>query len=136
MTEDHAGSLTASEPPAAAAAPVIAIVKDLFFVARIRETARLTGVPVTFARSVDDLEPLLGPRARFVLLDLTGGFDYEALFGAIERADADGRPPVLGYTTHALARQTQPWHARCARVVTKETLTQELAGLLRDGLTP
>ena len=36
------------------------------------------------------------------------------------------RRPCSGYTTHALARQTQPWHARCARVVTKETLTQEL----------
>jgi hypothetical protein len=26
--------------------PVVAVVKDLFFVARIRETARLAGVPV------------------------------------------------------------------------------------------
>jgi hypothetical protein len=41
--------------------------------------------------------------------------------------------PVLAFTTHALARQTQPWHARCQRVVTKETLSQELASLLRRG---
>jgi hypothetical protein len=64
-----------------------------------------------------------------VLLDLTAGFDYAALFAALERATP--RPEVVAYTTHALARQTQPWHARCDRVVTKETLTQELPALLR-----
>ena len=42
---------------------------------------------------------------------------------------------MLAFTTHALARETQPWHARCARVVTKETLTQELPALLRDGVS-
>jgi len=51
-----------------------------------------------------------------------------------ETVEAAGRPPVLGFTTHALARQSQPWHARCERVVTKETLTQELPALLRDGV--
>jgi len=44
------------------------------------------------------------------------------------------RPPVLAYTTHALAKQTQPWHARCDRVVTKETLTAELPTLLTAGI--
>ena len=43
--------------------------------------------------------------------------------------------PVLAFTTHAAARQTQPWHARCRRVVTKETLTQELPELLKSGVT-
>jgi hypothetical protein len=65
-----------------------------------------------------------------VLLDLTGGFDYEAILAAAERAGV----AVLGFTTHALARATQPWHARCERVVTKETLTQELPRLLREGV--
>jgi hypothetical protein len=41
---------------------------------------------------------------------------------------------VLGFTTHALARQTQPLHGRCERVVTKETLTQELPRILREGV--
>jgi hypothetical protein len=117
---------------APATARVIAVVTDLFFVARIRETARLAGVPLVFARSVDELDKALADEARLVLLDLTGRFDYASLFAVLERAPH--RPPVLGYTTHALARHTQPWHARCERVVTKETLTQELASLLRDGL--
>jgi hypothetical protein len=116
--------MTSAEPV------VIAVVRDLFFVARIRETAKLAGVPLVFARTVDELTTRLGEPARFVLLDLTGGFDYEPLFTAVERAAV----PVLGFTTHAAAKQTQPWHGRCRRVVTKETLTQELPALLREGV--
>ena len=115
--------MTDAEPP------VVAVVRDLFFVARIRETARLAGVPLMFARTPEELATALALPPRFVLLDLTTGFDYARVFDTIEAA---GRPPVLGFTTHVLARQTQPWHARCARVVTKETLTQELPALLRD----
>ena len=113
---------------------VIAVVKDLFFVARVRETARLAGVPLEFSRSVGELEGALAGGARLVLLDLTGGFDYERVFAAVEAVEPARRPPVLAFTTHALARTTQPWHARCARVVTKETLTQELPTLLREGV--
>ena len=108
---------------------VLAVVKDLFFVARIRETARLAHVALTFTRTVEELESGL-PHARFVLLDLTGGFDYERMLAAAEAAGV----PVLAFTTHALARETQPWHARCERVVTKETLTQELPRLLQEGV--
>ena len=116
-----------------ATAPVVAVVKDLFFVARIRETARLAGVALRLARSTEEVEEVDVPAARLVLLDLTGGFDYDRVFRAL--AGAPG-VAVLGFTTHALARQTQPWHSRCRRVITKETLTQELPALLRDGLGP
>ena len=52
-------------------------------------------------------------------MDLTtDGWDYEAIFTALER----------------VARTTQPLHARCRRVVTKEALTQELPELLQRGL--
>ena len=117
-----------------AADRVLAVVKDLFFVARIRETARLAGVALDFARTAEELERGLGDGARLVLLDLTGDFDYARIFAAVESVDLARRPPVLAFTTHALARTTQPWHARCARVVTKETLTQELPVLLREGV--
>ena len=117
-----------------AADRVLAVVKDLFFVARIRETARLAGVPLEFTRTVDELAAAVPAGARLVLLDLTGGFDYERVFAAVEALEPSRRPPVLAFTTHALARTTHPWHARCSRVVTKETLTQELPALLRDGV--
>jgi hypothetical protein len=106
------------------------VVKDLFFVARIRETARLVGVPLLFARSPEELEQAVGRAPRFALVDLTADLDYERIFTLTERA----RLPVLAFTTHVLARQTQPWHGRCQRVVTKDKLTQDLGSLLRQGL--
>ena len=110
------------------------VVKDLFFVARIRETARMVDTPLTFARTPPELESALAAAPDLVILDLTtNGWDYVAFFAVLEAAAP--RPPVLGFTTHALARATQPLHARCARVVTKETLTQELPRLLKEGVS-
>ena len=114
---------------AAPAGTVIAVVKDLFFVARIRETARLGEVPLLFARSPEELDAAVLRSPRFVLVDLTAGFDYERIFGITERATI----PVLAFTTHVLARRTQPWHGRCRQVVTKERLSQELGSLLQEG---
>ena len=125
------GPEMAPHTPQVCSGGVVAVVKDLFFVARIRETARLAGVPLTFARTPAEITSALTATPRFVLLDLTAGLDYEAILGATEAAAV----PVLAFTTHALARQTQVWHARCQRVVTKETLTAELPTLLREGVT-
>jgi hypothetical protein len=142
--DDSAGAGAGVAQARGPAPLVVAVVKDLFFVARIRETARLAGVPLVFARTPDEIKARMSESPRFVLIDLTGGFDYEAMFGAIEHGGrATGgppnplgvpRPPVLAFTTHALAKQTQPWHARCDRVVTKETLTAELGTLLKEGI--
>jgi CheY-like chemotaxis protein len=79
------------------------------------------------------LEAELRHRPDLVLLDLTtDGRDYEAFFSVLEGATP--RVPVLGFTTHVLARRTQPMHARCDRVVTRETLTQELGSILTNGM--
>ncbi|HXG03018.1 MAG TPA: hypothetical protein VNO23_06385 [Candidatus Binatia bacterium] len=133
-TADTRGSGRPPSPPDGSGHPggptVLAIVRDLFLVARIRETARLTGVPLAVARSADEGEQGLAARPRLALLDLTADFDHDRILAAAASAGV----PVLGFTTHALARRTQPWHGRCARVVTKETLTAELPSLLSEGV--
>lgn len=106
---------------------MVAVVRDLFFVARIRETARLQGVPVTFVKDPEGLQATLPSRPRLVLIDLTAAADHDRTLEVLAGRDV----PVLGFTTHAQARQTQQWHGRCGRVVTKETLTHELPDLLR-----
>ena len=90
----------------------------------------MVGTPLAFARTPEELTAALAEAPDLVILDLTtGGWDYERFFAALDGAAA--RPSVLGFTTHVLARVTQPLHARCTRVVTKETLTQELPDLLK-----
>jgi len=112
---------------------VVSVVKDLFFVARIRETGRLAGATVVFARTPEELERELDTAPDLVLLDLTtAGWDYGALFAKVEARSP--RVPVLGFTSHVLARQTLPLHPRCERVVTRETLTQELGRILTVGI--
>jgi hypothetical protein len=65
------------------------------------------------------------------MLDLTAtGLDLAA---ALREIEAAGRPaPVLGWTTHVLWKATKPHHAGCDRVVTRETLTEELPALLTE----
>ena len=88
---------------------------------------------MTFTRTPEDLAGALGEIPDLVILDLTTpGWDYDALLAEIEgRAP---RVPALGFTTHALAQQTRPLHARCQRVVTRETLTRELGRILTEGI--
>jgi H+/gluconate symporter-like permease len=112
---------------------VVAVVRDLFFVARIRETGRLVGTPLVFARTPEEITAALSPGPpALAIVDLTTiGWNYDAIFGALAAAPDVA---ILGFTTHALARTTQPLHARCRRVVTKETLTRELPALLQHGI--
>lgn len=114
---------------------VLVCCKDLFFTSRIGETGKLVERPVEFVRAPAELAGQMGdPRLAFVIVDLTTqGWDYERLFASLEARKP--RPPVLGFTTHVLAKATQPYHGRCDRVVTKETLTQELADILKNGVS-
>ena len=109
---------------------VVAHVGDLLFSSRIAETARRLGYRFQAARSLGDLRAALEDAPALVMLDLTASnLDPDAALGAIEAA---GRPaPVLGWTTHVLWKATKPFHERCDRVVTRETLTEELPELLR-----
>lgn len=109
---------------------MLAVVRDLFFIARIRETARLAGVPLTVARSAGEVEAAVLDPPRFALVDLTADLDHDRILTTLSLVGV----PAVGYTTHALAARTRPWHARCARVMTKETLTAELPTLLREGV--
>ena len=110
---------------------VVAHVRDLLFSSRIAETARRLGYPFQAARSLEDLRAALASHPRLVMLDLTAsGLDLDA---ALREIEAAGHPaPVLGWTTHVLWKTTKPFHDRCDRVVTRETLTAELPELLRE----
>ena len=88
---------------------------------------------MTFARTPAELARELGEVPDLVLIDLTTpGWDYDALLATIEGQVP--RVPALGFTTHALAAETRPLHARCQRVVTRETLTRELGRILTEGI--
>jgi hypothetical protein len=92
---------------------VVAVVKDLFFVARIRETARMVGVSVVFARTPAEVEQAVSRPSRFALVDLPSGLDFEGILSGPR-----GPRCRSGFTTHArpthpaLARGCRPWSLR------------------------
>ena len=76
----------------------VAVVRDLFFVARIRETARLAGTPLVFARTPEEITAAMGgpEPPSLVILDLTtSGWDYDALFAALARGAGRRRPLLI-----------------------------------------
>jgi CheY-like chemotaxis protein len=92
------------------------------------------GASLAFTRTPEELDAEMGGGApELAIVDLTApGLDHAKFFDRLESAAPP--VPVLGYTTHVLARETQPLHGRCARVVTKETLTRELGRILTEGI--
>jgi hypothetical protein len=109
---------------------VLAVVRDLLWSSRVRETAARAGVRVRVVPGPRELASALADGAALVLVDLADrALDVEGVLAAVEAA---GRPaPVVGWTTHVLAPVTKPWHGRCDRVLTREALTAELPALLR-----
>ncbi len=109
--------------------PILVHARDLLFSSRIGETAKRLGLPYRAARTLEDFRAGLADGPGLIMLDLAGpAADVTA---ALEAVEAAGRPaPVLAWTTHAAWKATKPYHARCDRVVTRETLTAELPELL------
>ena len=95
------------------------------------------GIPVVTpdrASAAEEVERVRALSPDLLIVDLTNqGWDYAAIFAALERQEI--RAPILAFTTHVLAKSTQPYHGRCDRVVTKETFTQELPQILKSGVS-
>jgi CheY-like chemotaxis protein len=114
--------------------PILALVTDLFFTLKIGDTAKSVGVPIQFAASAEEFfDGFRKIRPALVIADLTlNGVDLAALF---EQLAADAHRvtvPILGYTTHADWKRTEPLHDRCTKVVTKDTLSRRLAELMQQ----
>jgi CheY-like chemotaxis protein len=111
---------------------IIAGVPDLFFAAKIGETARQLGVAVEFVSSRKDVLERTSPVPALVILDL-GAAALEPI-GIIARlkADPDLRAArVVGFVNHErtdLIEQAK--QAGCDEILTRGAFTKGLAGIL------
>jgi CheY-like chemotaxis protein len=111
---------------------LVALVADLFFGARIRETAKQLGIPCELVREPDKLlERAVGAKLVIVDMSLRAG-DPAAAVRAL-KADARTRDiRVVGYLFDAqdeLIRTARA--AGCDKVLSRGGLTQKLPELLR-----
>lgn len=112
-------------------ADVLVLVDDLFFQARIAETARQVGVAVKTVASGDALVATAAAEApRLVLVDLNA---RQGALEAIEQLQAAGNAsPVLAFLSHVqtdLAARARA--AGCRQVLPRSKFTAELAEILR-----
>ena len=114
--------------------PILALVTDLFFTLKIGDTAKSVGWPIQFAASAEEfLDSFRRTRPALIIVDLTlDGVDMAALFEGLTADVHQVTVPILGYTTHADWKRTGPLHDRCAKVVTKDTLSRRLAELMQQ----
>lgn len=120
------------------AADVLALVDDLFFQAKLAETARKVGVKLrtvsTGAALMDALGGGTGGAAsgdlpRLIVVDLNA---RQGPLEAIEKLQAGGNPvPVIGFLSHVqrdLAERAR--EAGCKQVLPRSSFTQNLSEIL------
>jgi len=113
------------------------IVDDLFFLAKIQETAKLTGVPVEgmplpkFQERLQQ-DPSQG-RVRGVIIDLNHrtGLAVDLIRG-MKSIPATSAVPIIGFLSHVQGDLAQAARsAGCDIVVARSAFTQQLPDLLR-----
>ena len=111
-------------------AQVLALVDDLFFMAKLLETAKQVGVQLRACQSADALwTEISQEEPRLIVFDLNARNDP---MGAIRRIKASRQAiPLLGFVSHvevALSRQAH--EAGCDEVMPRSKFTRELATIL------
>jgi hypothetical protein len=113
---------------------ILALVNDLYFAAKIGDTAKYLGHRIEFTGSgADFFDKLACTRPALIIADLTiGGVHIAAVLSQLEGGPQQAAVPVLGYTTHADWKRTGPLHDKCTKVVTNDTLSRSLPDLIRQ----
>jgi CheY-like chemotaxis protein len=111
-------------------AQVVALIDDIFFQAKLLETAKQVGVEVRACSTADALDAeIMKAAPRLVVVDLNSRSDP---FRAIERLQAGGgKIPLIGFLSHVqvdLAERARA--AGCGEVMPRSKFTQNLATIL------
>ncbi len=110
-------------------ARVIALVDDLFFQARLAETARQVGVDLKIVTTTEALAEEARTAAGLVVIDLNARADAIA---AIEKLRASGNAaPVVAFLSHVQTELAERARAAgCREVMPRSKFTQNLAAIL------
>ncbi len=112
---------------------IVAVVPDLFFAAKIGETAKHVGAEIEFVRSAEDLLRRAREQPALIVLDLNAeGLDAVA---AIERLKADGQAdglPLVGFVKHEMSELIESARqAGCEQVLSRNAFAKHLPAILR-----
>lgn len=111
---------------------VLVIVEDLFFLAKIREAAKHSGVELQVGRPESASEDLTKLQPAVVILDLNhrSGRALEAL-QTIKNSALTRNVPVLGFLSHVQGELAATARAQdCDRVMARSAFSQRLPEIL------
>lgn len=112
---------------------IYALITDLFFTARIRETARHAGADVRFFTTAESLHQAITQESPgLVLVDLSQqSLDPVEVVRGLKSAPATSDIPVLGYLSHVdFALQQEARGAGIDKVVPRSEFTARLSEIL------
>ncbi|HYM77105.1 MAG TPA: response regulator [Candidatus Dormibacteraeota bacterium] len=116
-------------------AQILALVDDIFFQAKMQETARKLGVELKIAGTGDALVAAVtdAPPA-LILVDLNA---RQGPLAALEKLHAAGNQiPVIAFLSHVQVELAERARAAgCAQVLPRSKFTQELAAILQSAVS-
>ncbi len=115
-------------------AKILAVVEDIFFLAKIQQTARQLGLTVEPAAPEALPERLASGGAGAILLDLNHSSGKAvALLEALKNGPATHAIPVVAFLSHVQTDLAQSARAAgCDRVLARSAFSQQLPTLLRE----
>ena len=117
--------------------PVVALVEDLVFTAKLRLAAQATETTLHVATQAEDfLQMIRSTAPRLVLLDLNFSRADALAVLAQARDLANGKQaPIVGFLSHVQTeRAQQAVSAGCAAALPRSLFVQQLPALLREGV--
>lgn len=112
---------------------ILVAVDDLFFLAKIRETARQLKVSIDLAKTDSELLEKTAPPPSLIILDLNSvALKPIPTIGKIRLTPGLKKIPLIGFLNHLQAElKLEAQQAGCDLVMPRSAFSQNLPGLLR-----
>ncbi len=111
---------------------VVAVVPDIFFSAKIGETAKHSGVTVEFARSESELLGQTSAPPALIVLDLNAaGMDTVSIVAKLKATPALAGTPLIGFVRHEMSELIDAARrAGCDQVLSRNAFSKNLPQIL------
>ena len=118
--------------------PIVALVEDLFFLARIQETAKSLGLTVTAVDRRSDVTRVAAMKPSALIIDLNArGLDPIVWIRALKADRFLQSVPLVAFASHVETQLiAQARAAGCDTVLARSAFTRQLPDLLRHLAAP
>ena len=112
---------------------ILAVLDDLFFMVKIKESARQAGLPIEFLKTETDVLDRAKAHPALIIFDLNyHGVDPLKLIETLKAGHATKGISLIGYLSHVQGElKVQAQEAGCNAVLPRSAFSQNLAQILK-----